>query len=155
MKKILGDLQDLPANKYSQFSHNFWNWAELAVLVSWQILNGSKDFLHTFSMALYHKWDVKNGFTFVLQFFSLISDGLGGVRKADSLINKGALEQSSIPNSPIALLAGLPETVRLMSLKIVLYFPTNLRTKHDVENWGKCIGAPTGILKLCHQHQHL
>ena len=29
--------------------------------------------------ALYHKWDVKNGFSFVLQFFSLISDGLGGV----------------------------------------------------------------------------
>ena len=30
-------------------------------------------------MALYHKWDVKNGFPYVLQFFSLISDGLGGV----------------------------------------------------------------------------
>jgi len=30
-------------------------------------------------MALYHKWDVKNGFAFVLQFFSLISDGLSGV----------------------------------------------------------------------------
>ena len=30
-------------------------------------------------MALYHKWDVKNGFAFVLEFFSLISDGLGGV----------------------------------------------------------------------------
>ena len=30
-------------------------------------------------MALYHKWDVKNGFGYVLQFFSLISDGLGGV----------------------------------------------------------------------------
>ena len=51
----------------------------LAVLVSWQILKGSQDFLHTFSMALYHKWDVKNGFAYVLQFFSLISDGLGGV----------------------------------------------------------------------------
>ena len=31
-------------------------------------------------MALYHKWDVKNGFTYVLTFFSLISDGLGGVQ---------------------------------------------------------------------------
>jgi hypothetical protein len=31
-------------------------------------------------MALYYKWDVKNGFAFVLEFFSLISDGLGGVR---------------------------------------------------------------------------
>ena len=30
-------------------------------------------------MASYHKWDVKNGFAYVLQFFSLISDGLGGV----------------------------------------------------------------------------
>ena len=33
-------------------------------------------------MALYHKWDVKNGFAFVLQFFSLISDCLGGVEKS-------------------------------------------------------------------------
>ena len=31
-------------------------------------------------MALYHKWDVKNGFAYVVQFLSLISDGLGGVR---------------------------------------------------------------------------
>ena len=30
-------------------------------------------------MALCHKWDVKNDFAYVLQFFSLISDGLGGV----------------------------------------------------------------------------
>ena len=30
-------------------------------------------------MALYHKWDVKNGFAYVLTFFSLISDGQGGV----------------------------------------------------------------------------
>ena len=29
-------------------------------------------------MALYHKYDVKNGFPYALQFFSLISDGLGG-----------------------------------------------------------------------------
>ena len=33
-------------------------------------------------MALYHKWDVKNDFAYVLQFFSLISDGLGGVSEA-------------------------------------------------------------------------
>ena len=31
-------------------------------------------------MALYHKWGVKTGFTFALQFFMLISDGLGCVR---------------------------------------------------------------------------
>ena len=30
-------------------------------------------------MALYHKWDVKNDFPYVLQFFSLIFDGLGSV----------------------------------------------------------------------------
>ena len=35
--------------------------------------------VRTFSMALYHKWDVKNGFAYVLKFFTLISDGLGGV----------------------------------------------------------------------------
>ena len=36
-------------------------------------------FFYTFSMALYNKWDVKNDFAYVLQFFSLISDDLGGV----------------------------------------------------------------------------
>ena len=30
-------------------------------------------------MALYHKWDVKNDFAYVLQFFSLISDSLDSV----------------------------------------------------------------------------
>jgi hypothetical protein len=30
-------------------------------------------------MALYHKCDVKNGFAYVLTFFSLISDSLGSV----------------------------------------------------------------------------
>ena len=30
-------------------------------------------------MALYQKWDVKNDFTYVLQFFTLISDSLGSV----------------------------------------------------------------------------
>ena len=33
-------------------------------------------------MASYHKWDVKNGFAYVLTFFSFISDGLGGVAKS-------------------------------------------------------------------------
>ena len=51
----------------------------LAVLVSWGILNGSQDFFYTFSMAFYHEWDVKNDFAYVLQFFSLFSDGLGSV----------------------------------------------------------------------------
>ena len=30
-------------------------------------------------MTLYHKWEVKNDFAYVLQFFSLISDSLGSV----------------------------------------------------------------------------
>ena len=33
------------------------------------------------------KWDVKNGIAFLLQFFSLISDGLGGVRVIEDKIN--------------------------------------------------------------------
>ena len=49
------------------------------MLVSWEILNGSQEFFHTFSMALCHKWDDKNDFAYVLQFFSLISDSLGSV----------------------------------------------------------------------------
>jgi hypothetical protein len=39
------------------------------VLVSWLILKGSHDFLHTFSMALYYKWGVKTGFTFAPPIF--------------------------------------------------------------------------------------
>ena len=39
---------------------------------------GSQDFF-ILSAWLYNKWDVKNDFAYVLQFFSLISDGLGGV----------------------------------------------------------------------------
>ena len=38
-------------------------------------------------MALYHKWDVKNDFPFLLQFFSLISDGLVGV-PLDAILSK-------------------------------------------------------------------
>ena len=36
-----------------------------------------------------YKWDVKNGFAYVLQFFSLISDSLGGV----SCFNQGPMEK--------------------------------------------------------------
>ena len=38
-------------------------------------------------MALYQKWDVKKDFTFLLQFFSLISDGLVGV-PLDAILSK-------------------------------------------------------------------
>ena len=37
-------------------------------------------------MILCHKWDVKNDFAYVLQFFSLISDGLGGVNYFGSIV---------------------------------------------------------------------
>ena len=40
-------------------------------------------------MALYYKWDVKNCFTFVLQFFSHISDGPGGVAYVLSQLGRG------------------------------------------------------------------
>ena len=45
-------------------------------------------------MDSYHKWDVKNGLPFVLQFFSLISDGLGGV----------LLDQSWIPGEGVIVI---------------------------------------------------
>ena len=35
--------------------------------------------------TLYHKWDVKTDFVYVLQFFSLISDSLGSSVYLDSL----------------------------------------------------------------------
>ena len=31
------------------------------------LFKGSQDFLHTFNMASYYKWGVKNGFAFVLK----------------------------------------------------------------------------------------
>ena len=37
-------------------------------------------------MALYHKWGVKTGFTIALQFFMLISDGLGDVPPYDTWV---------------------------------------------------------------------
>ena len=40
-------------------------------------------------MALHHKWDVKNDFAFVLNFFSLIFDGLGGVGTRKCPLGKG------------------------------------------------------------------
>ena len=42
-------------------------------------------FFYTFSMALYHKWDVKNDFVYVLQFFSLISDSLDSVHNLQDM----------------------------------------------------------------------
>ena len=51
--------------------------AGLAVLVSYsKRLPGFSLYIQD---GFIHKWDVKNDFTFVLHFFSLISDCLGGV----------------------------------------------------------------------------
>ena len=67
MKKILGALQDLPANQHSQSS-------PIPQIMASQLVDpkGLPGFSSYFQQALYHKWDV-------LTFFSLISDGLGGV----------------------------------------------------------------------------
>ena len=52
-------------------------------------------------MALYHKWDVKNGFAYVLQFFSLISDGLGGVSgNSNSVTHKNRISIFAHENGP-------------------------------------------------------
>ena len=50
-------------------------------------------------MILYHKWDVKNGFAYLPQLFSLISDGLGGVNsnidnRDEKFVSKLTLEFS-------------------------------------------------------------
>ena len=98
MKKILGALQDLPAKQHSQSRPIPQIMAELAVLVSWQILNDSQDFFfHSFYMASYRKWNVKNGFAYVLHFFSLISDGLASVN--DSLFDILNLARNILTNN--------------------------------------------------------
>ena len=52
-------------------------------------------------MALYHKWDVKNGFAYVLHFSSLIFDGQGGVCEKfnSSIIQLLELAQADLSNS--------------------------------------------------------
>ena len=63
-------------------------------------------------MALCHNWDVKNDFSYVLRFFSLISVGLGGVTKYITMkfllslgnvwsLNGGLKMDPSLPKSKI------------------------------------------------------
>ena len=53
-------------------------------------------------MALYHKWNVKNGFAYVLIFFSLISDGLGSVvRECSRLMNVSTVKSRAVDRSTI------------------------------------------------------
>ena len=42
-------------------------------------------------MALYHKWGIKNGFFYVLQFFLLLSDGLAGVGTTEPSLYLGTI----------------------------------------------------------------
>ena len=53
-------------------------------------------------MALHHKWGVKNGFVYVLQFFALISDGLGcvsfGALSKDQILWEGHNILKKSPN---------------------------------------------------------
>ena len=52
-------------------------------------------------MALNNKWDVKNDVTYVLQFFSLISDSLGSVWQL--FFNSGRQRQSLLEWDNLAL----------------------------------------------------
>ena len=52
------------------------SWEPFRIYQLTRTAKGSQDFIYTFSI---NKWDVKNGYAFVLNFFLLISDGLGGV----------------------------------------------------------------------------
>ena len=61
-------------------------------------------FFHTFSMALYHKWDVKNDFAYLLQFFSLISDSLGSVKLYNRLSLRYYHVASNLDSSPFFLI---------------------------------------------------
>ena len=68
-------------------------WKQNILVTDFQLLKsllvvfgfGSQAFVCGFSrqnicsVALYHKWDVKNDFAYVLKFFSLIFDSLGSV----------------------------------------------------------------------------
>lgn len=46
---------------------------------------------------LYHKWDVENGFAYVIKFFSLISEGLGGVGSKNNFFLGGKRFCCSLP----------------------------------------------------------
>jgi hypothetical protein len=49
-------------------------------------------------MALYHKWGVKTDSTFAIQFFMLISDGLGGVYWLEKSIYFGVKKGRNFSN---------------------------------------------------------
>ena len=55
------------------------NYGQIGCASSLVDPKGLPGFFHTFSMALYHEWDSKNDFAYVLQFFSLTSESLGSL----------------------------------------------------------------------------
>ena len=65
---------------------NFTNYGWIGCASQLVDPKGLPGFFHTFSMALYNKWDVKNDFAYVLQFFSLIFDDLGDVYVFTALV---------------------------------------------------------------------
>ena len=71
-------------------------------------------------MATYHKWVVKNEFVYVLQFLSLISDGLGGVtsytRKTNFKVRIAYCELHSFQDNQKANQKRL--VLRLLTLKL-------------------------------------
>ena len=77
-------------------------------------------------MALYHEWDVKNGYAYVLTFFSLISDGLGGVSSDSPSLKLSLYFQD--PLVPHALLYQF--TTQQKSFLFSVVKPKSLRNKN-------------------------
>ena len=65
-------------------------------------------------MALCHKWDVKNDFAYVLQFFPLISDGLGSVTGIPRLV------RFLVPSKPHYWKNRTNRTLLVISTKITI-----------------------------------
>ena len=61
-------------------------------------------------MALYHKWDVKNDFAYMLQIFSLISDSLGKVALMAQTVK---FMFSNVAYRPTAYKTGTGTTMKL------------------------------------------
>ena len=79
MKKNVGAVWQLPAKQHSQYGHFHTNWAELAVLFSRQLPNGSHDFFHIFSIyfVLFFRYETNE--THSLAFLTHNILVLGGV----------------------------------------------------------------------------
>ena len=97
-------------------------------------------------MALYHKWDVKNDFTFVLQFFSLISDGLGGVNGVYKIHTLYIIKFRSV-DVILCTLANL-----LVQIRLILGKCLQCKRRMDIrvnKNFKYVLGIKDGISKCC------